>query len=105
VVRDLDPFRAPLAEEELRRRDGPHLSTRQAANLRTWGYPHVMEDFRCHLTLTKRLAGEEREEALEAAKRHFAADLTAPYRIEGLALLGEDDRGFFHQVACLSLGG
>lgn len=105
VVRGLDPFRAPQTEEELARRDGPHLSTRQAANLRTWGYPHVIEDFRCHLTLTRRLAGDAREQAKEAAKKHFAPDLAAPYRIEDLALLGEDDRGFFHQVARFPLSG
>ncbi|MFC3118579.1 DUF1045 domain-containing protein [Jhaorihella thermophila] len=50
-VRDLEPFRAPLtAEERARRAAG--LRPDLIRTLDRWGYPHVMEAFRFHITLT-----------------------------------------------------
>ena len=65
-VETFEPFRAPLAEEELARRRAVPLSARQEANLERWGYPYVAEDFRFHMTLTARLFGAELS-AVEAA--------------------------------------
>jgi len=68
-VRELDGFRAPLAERDLQRRLGKGLSARQEALLREWGYPYVLEEFRFHMTLTGPLAppafGTERRERLQ----------------------------------------
>jgi phosphonate metabolism protein PhnN/1,5-bisphosphokinase (PRPP-forming) len=45
-------YRAPLEPLELvRRRRGP-LTARQDALLERWGYPHVLDEFRCHFSLT-----------------------------------------------------
>lgn len=51
-VRELDDLRAPLTDDELARRRPERLDTRQRELLARWGYPHVMERFRFHMTLT-----------------------------------------------------
>lgn len=59
-VETLDEFRASPDDRELARRRAAGLSPRQEAMLRRWGYPYVMDEFRFHMTLTRRLAGEAR---------------------------------------------
>ena len=54
-VTELDHFRAPLADGERERRRSPGLSARQEALLDRWGYPFVLDEFRFHMTLTRRL--------------------------------------------------
>ena len=60
-VAALDPFRAPLTPAERARRQPEHLDSRRRALLDRWGYPHVFEAFRFHMTLTGRLADDARE--------------------------------------------
>lgn len=95
-VAALDGFRAPLTVGELARRRAPGLSASQEANLTRWGYPHVMEDFRFHITLTGRL----REPVLSKVEAVLGERLTpllpAPLEIGELALAGEDGEGRFH---------
>ncbi|MHA7876652.1 DUF1045 domain-containing protein [Roseivivax sp.] len=100
LVRGLDPFRALPAAEELARRRGRGLSPAQEANLTTWGYPYVMEEFRPHLTLS----GARGPEGIETrAKAHFAPVLGAPATMGAVTLLGEDGLGRFHRIADLAL--
>ena len=47
-----DHFRAPPDDAELARRRRTPLSPRQEALLARWGYPHVLDEFRFHLSLT-----------------------------------------------------
>jgi len=54
-VREFDHFRQPMTDTERKRRLTQPLTTRQAAYLDRWGYPHVFEDFRFHMTLTGRI--------------------------------------------------
>jgi phosphonate metabolism protein PhnN/1,5-bisphosphokinase (PRPP-forming) len=56
-VRRFDCYRAPLNALELARRRSEPLTQRQAALLDRWGYPHVLEEFRFHLSLTGPLNG------------------------------------------------
>ncbi|MGF1624152.1 MAG: DUF1045 domain-containing protein, partial [Alphaproteobacteria bacterium] len=60
LVAGLDRFRAtPTPAEDARRlRDG-RLSARQQALYRRWGYPHVFDQFRFHMTLTSPLDDAE----------------------------------------------
>ena len=60
-VAALDPFRAPLTPAERERRRPEELDPRRRALLDRWGYPHVFEAFRFHMTLTGRLADGARE--------------------------------------------
>ncbi len=93
IQRDLDMFRAPLTEAEIDRRSGG-LTARQKANLLTWGYPYVMEDFRFHLTLTDRLTKPQRADA-EAALTTLLPDLCRPVTLAEIALVGERADGMF----------
>jgi putative phosphonate metabolism protein len=60
-VAGLDMFRAPPDGAELERRRAARLTRRQDELLRRWGYPFVMDEFRFHMTLTRRLAPQVRE--------------------------------------------
>jgi phosphonate metabolism protein PhnN/1,5-bisphosphokinase (PRPP-forming) len=58
-VKRFDRFRAPLSAVELDRRRREPLTQRQEALLARWGYPHVLDEFRFHLSLTGPLRGAE----------------------------------------------
>jgi hypothetical protein len=85
-----EPFRAPLSEHEVARRNPQGLSERQQANLSRWGYPHVGQDFRFHMTLTNSIVDED--EAAQVEKRlhsQFSRVLETPVVIDALALFVE----------------
>lgn len=63
-VRQFDRLRMPMSEQERARRMTPGLTDRQIVNLARWGYPHVCEDFRFHMTLTGALSVQKRDRAL-----------------------------------------
>lgn len=105
VVRDLDPFRAPLTEAEIARRCPETLSAAARVNLNRWGYPHVMDDFRYHMTLTGPLDASDTAAARAALTPHLAALLPDPHPITELALMAEDQDGFFHDLTRCRLGG
>ncbi len=103
VVEGTNDLRAPLTEAEIARRRPDRLSPRQRELLDRWGYPHVMEEFRFHLTLTDRLESPEPvRAALEAC---FAPVLPRPFAIEDLCLFGEDASGRFHLLHRYALTG
>ena len=80
------------------------MSERKLENLKRWGYPHVFDDFRYHLTLTGPVAQGAREAVvnqLEAVLR----DLGAPHAITSLCLCGEDAAGQFHVIQRFPLSG
>jgi len=81
-VRQLHAYAAPLTPSELARRRQGGLSERQERMLQLWSYPHVMEDFQFHLTLTGPLHGlsaSERSELAAHARQWFA-----PLRSQGM---------------------
>jgi hypothetical protein len=103
AVRDLDQFRAPPDAEELTRRRKARLSAAQEANLLDWGYPHVMDAFRFHMTLTARLDAVDVVQRSAAA--YFEGALSAPFVIDALTLVGEGADGMFHQIKRMPLLG
>ena len=105
VVRALDPLRAPPGPEELARRRAAGLSAREEALLERWGYPHVMEAFRFHVTLSGPL-DEADAAAVEAALRPLVEPvLPRPFVLDDLALMGEDQDGRFHELRRWALTG
>ena len=97
VVQAFEPFRAPLTEAEILRRRPDRLTPRQRDLLSRFGYPHVMEEFRFHLTLTGPLDGPEEADRIEdAARDHFGQWLGAPFRIDALSLFRAGPDGVFH---------
>lgn len=103
-VRDLEPFRAPLTAEERARRTAG-LRPDLIQNLDRWGYPHVMEAFRFHITLTGPLKPKEREATREVLARHLTPLLPHPFILGELALVGEDANGFLHSLRRFPLSG
>jgi putative phosphonate metabolism protein len=105
VVEATNPLRAPLTEAEVARRRPESLSARQLALLRLWGYPHVMEEFRFHLTLTDRLPEYEMPAVRTALQAYFAPVLLSPFVIEDLCLFGQEASGLFHLLHRYALTG
>lgn len=105
VVSQLDRFRAPLSAAEIARRRPERLSPRQRDLLDTWGYPHVMEAFRFHLTLTGDLEADARAAVMRVLESWLVPILPAPFVIEDICLAGEDAAGRFHLLARHALTG
>lgn len=98
VVKELDRFRAPLTDDELARRRSANLTSAQDENLRQWGYPHVMDGFRFHITLTGKLnkrLGSELKATLDPV---LAPILPRPFVIDSLTLVGQRTDGMFVEV-------
>jgi hypothetical protein len=93
-VRLFDEFRRPPSPAETARRLAAGLDEQQRGNVDRWGYPHVFDQWRFHMTLTDSLADDRlRAELLADATRHFADALAEPLRCDGVALFVEDEPG------------
>ncbi len=105
VVQSLDHHRAAPSQAEMDKRRAARLNPQQEAHLQRWGYPYVLDQFRYHMTLTGRLEAVTRAAAQSALATHTADLPLAPFVIDALTLLGQDDEGRFHQIARLPLAG
>jgi hypothetical protein len=92
-VAGLDAHRAPANETELARRRRNGLPPAQEAMLTRWGYPHVMETWFFHMTLTQRLSGAERDAIRPLAEAHFAAALRAPRQVDAFCIFTQATPG------------
>ncbi|MCO5730543.1 DUF1045 domain-containing protein [Rhizobium sp. SSA_523] len=93
VVQSFDAFRAPLTEAELERADPGHLSASQFANLCRWGHPHVMDEFRFHMTLTGPVMPQHIQPIEDVLRRYFEPYLDRPLLMTSLALFVETEPG------------
>ncbi|MBB3946733.1 putative phosphonate metabolism protein [Rhizobium skierniewicense] len=93
VVRYFEPFRAPLSESDIARRRPQNLTESERQNLTRWGYPHVMDDFRFHMTLTGPVPENHRSDVASVLHRKFAEFTGRPLTISGLGLFVEPTRG------------
>ncbi|MEC5292295.1 DUF1045 domain-containing protein [Aurantimonas sp. C2-6-R+9] len=89
VVRNFDAWRAPLTDAEYRRRRPDRLSERQRENLEQWGYPHVLRDFRFHMTLTGPVEPDERAGVEARLRQRFADFDGAPLAVDRLGIFIE----------------
>lgn len=105
VITGTNALRAPLTAAETARRHPDRLDRRRRALLEAWGYPHVMEAFRFHLTLTGRLPEGRAAPVAAVLRRYFAPVLPRPFLIEDLCLFGEDPAGRFHLLHRYALSG
>ena len=104
-VTGLDDLRAPLSEAEIARRSGAGLDARATELLALHGYPHVLERFRFHMTLT----GPVQPPTAQAVTRAVASQITAlgrePLSLDRLCLFVERGPGApFQRVIDLRLG-
>jgi len=94
VVEQFEPFRAPLSEADLARRNPEKLTESQRANLLRWGYHHVMKDFRFHMTLTGRITDPTAAAAvMPILEQRFANFIDRPLTVAGLGIFIEPTRG------------
>ena len=105
LVTDLDGFRAPLTAADLARRGADSLHPRKRELLERWGYPHVMEEFRFHLTLTGAFPAEVLDPVADRLAPVFAPLLPRPFRVTSFCLFGEAADGRFHLLHRYALSG
>lgn len=105
-VSGLDDLRAPLEEAELARRHAAGLDARETELLALYGYPHVMERFRLHLTLTGPVDDALAQRVSRVAGPAIAhLNTEAPLSLDRLCLFVERSPGApFQRVIDVRLG-
>jgi putative phosphonate metabolism protein len=105
-VWEFDRFRAPMSVLERERRLAAGLSARQIENLKRWGYPYVMEDFRFHMTLTGSLSLPERSQALQFLCNRFEQmPTTTSLIVDQIVVARQIDKSSpFHVIRRVQLG-
>jgi len=89
----LDHHRAPMDADERARRLTASLTQRQTRHLDQWGYPYVLDDFRFHMTLSKRLREPVRSRLFDALTPSVAEALATPFDLDSLCLFGDPGDG------------
>lgn len=92
-VRELDDWRAPPTTQELSRRLARPLDAEQAELLARWGYPHVLQRWRFHMTLSNSLPPARRQTLLQAAQQHFGSALGTALPVSDIAVYVEPAPG------------
>jgi len=87
----LEPFRAPLDAATLARRRPETLEPAARERLERWGYPHVLEGFRFHMTLSGPLPEAEPavERWIDSLARRFDERVGAGAALDRLVLCRE----------------
>ena len=92
-VQQLDNFRTPPGEAEVRKRRAVGLTVTQDALLQRWGYPYVLEEFRFHMTLTSCLSPEDAVWIHPLAQSYFKTVIGRPLQIDAITHMVEPDNG------------
>lgn len=92
-VMDFDGFRGPLRSDEIARRHRSGLNLRQSRLLLNWGYPHVLDQFRFHITLSNRLEATDSARLGWEAEKHFAPVIGAPLLLDAITIFCEAEPG------------
>lgn len=98
-VQKFDAFRAPLTRLELAHRRAEILTDIQKQNLANWGYPHVLNEYRFHITLTGRIFNNSEKNIIRSLLSDiFAPVLGKPLAMESVCLFIEPANGqaFFY---------
>jgi hypothetical protein len=99
-VTHFDRFRAPIEDQDRKRREIDKMSPRQAALLDEFGYPYVLSEFRFHISLAGPLESRDIDEVEKALAPRLTPLLAAPLQIRELTLLGEPpDGGAFQTIS------
>ena len=92
-VTELDHLRAAMTPIERAGRKPKDLTLEQRRLLDTWGYPHVFEHFRFHITLTKRLTDAERLAVQSRLEEATCPYCIQPFRVDAIAVFGDPGGG------------
>ena len=104
-VTKFDKYRAPMTEEELKKRHRRKLTPRQSALVDLWGYPFVHEEFRFHMTLTGTAPSEQVPQIAKALNAVFGPPMLHGITVDAISLCGERKDGFFEEIERLPLQG
>ena len=91
TTRAFEAFRAPLGVDDQARRLAQPLSERQKAHLLDFGYPHIFEDFRFHMTLTGSLSEDARKRLLTALRDLYDL-IDATVAIDAISIFRQPSR-------------
>ncbi len=93
-VTSLDDLRAPLSQQDLARRLAQHLDAREQELLMQYGYPHVMERYQLHFTLTGPIAEPLAQVVVRAVEGAVARlNQEHPLVLDRLCLFVESEPG------------
>lgn len=93
-VTTLDDLRAPLSQQDLSRRLAQKLDAREQELLMQYGYPHVMERYQLHFTLTGPIAEPLAEVVVRAVEGSLARlNQEHPLVLDRLCLFVESEPG------------
>lgn len=93
-VTELDDLRAPLTFTDLARRQAVPLDAREQALLLQYGYPHVLERYQLHFTLSGPVAHDIAQQVMQAVVGPVAQlNQTAPLVLDRLCLFIEPAPG------------
>jgi hypothetical protein len=98
-------FRATLTDVDIARRREAKLTARQDQQMLDWGYPFIFDDFHFHLTLSSRMEAGEAAQVIDALSLRLESIVPTPFVIDAITLMGQDDRGMFHQIHRYTLTG
>jgi len=105
VVEAFDDMRAPMTPKDREQRIAKGLTPRQIELLDGYGYPYVFEEFRFHMTLTDRLAEDDRPAIRSAAETWFGPLLDRDVMLDRLTLFHQSERERpFNRIADYPLG-
>ena len=97
-VQELDIFRQPESLEKVQKRRSVGLSQYEEFNLQRWGYPYIMDSFRFHLTLTRRLNPKELKNVMEVLASELTEILNTALPVRDICLFGESDTSGNFQI-------
>jgi len=97
-VTRLDHLRAPMTAEEYQHRTKSPMSEQQKSFLHSWGYPHVLAQFRFHMSLTRRLHPVEISPLFNVLDSYFRDALLRPLRMKNLTIVGDRGEGLPFEV-------
>jgi hypothetical protein len=98
-VRELDIFRKPMPDLELNRRiASKKMTDAEISLMRRWGYAHVFDHWRFHMTLSDSFSDDAagsaaRQGMVDGATHHFAEALAAPLACESVCVFVEHGSG------------
>jgi putative phosphonate metabolism protein len=93
-VIELDDLRQPLTPDELARRQPATLDARELELLHRYGYPHVLERYLCHFTLTDPINEAQAAQVTEAVSNQVdQLNAQTPLTLDRLCIFEEPAPG------------
>ena len=90
-VEAFEPYRAPITQQDLARRQQVPLSDRQLDLLNHFGYPYVAEEFRFHMTLSGKLQSAD-DDYLNWLVQVYQRSVNSIVQLDSIAVFAQQNR-------------